>query len=133
MIKAVIFDFWGVVFNPITGEANEGLETFLQDVRARDWKCGIASSSSRRFITEFLEPRHLLDDFPVIVSIDDVTNTKPDPDCYFKVATELGAKPEECLIIDDSLPPIEIAQQHGFHTVLFGGEVQTFTDIHLDQ
>lgn len=131
MIKVIIFDFWGVVFNPMTGETQEGLESFLQEIQSRNLKCGIASSSSRQFITDFLEPRNLQDYFEVIVSIDDVANTKPDPECYLKVAEQFGVSPEECVIIDDSLPPVTMAKQQGFQTILFGTDTQTFAEIDL--
>lgn len=133
MIKAVIFDFWGVVFNPMTGEAQEGLESFVQEAKAGGWRRGIASSSSRQFIEEFLAARHLDEYFEVIVSIDDVKNTKPDPECYLKVAEKLGARPEECLIIDDSLLPVETARRQGFQAVVFGSEAPTFADITLEK
>ena len=139
MIQAVIFDFWGVVFNPMTGEAQEGLEGFIQDLRARavtgditrDIKCAIASSSSRQFIVDFLEPRHLLDDFSVIVTIDDVTNTKPDPECYVKAASQLGIAVGDCLVIDDSQQPVEMARQAGFQAIAFGTDVKQFGEIDL--
>jgi sugar-phosphatase len=38
----------------------------------------------------------------VLVSADDVTNGKPDPEPYLKGAKLLGVKPEDCLVIEDA-------------------------------
>ena len=37
-----------------------------------------------------------------MVSADDVTKGKPDPEPYLKGAKLLGTKPEECLVIEDA-------------------------------
>ena len=38
----------------------------------------------------------------IMVSADDVTKGKPDPEPYLKGAKLLGTKPEECLVIEDA-------------------------------
>lgn len=144
MVQVVILDFWGVIFNPRTsyssGETTQGLAIFLQACKERNINLGIASSSSQKFITEFLTEHDLLDFFPVIVGIDEVTRTKPDPECYIKVAEYFQVKPEHCIVLDDSPLPLMYAREAGFITKLFGDDlgddsgtsVRTFDDDTLD-
>ena len=33
---------------------------------------------------------------------DDVENGKPAPDCFLRIAKELGTAPEDCLVIEDA-------------------------------
>lgn len=135
-ITIVILDFWGVIFNPRTGETTQGLAIFLQACKERNINLGIASSSSKKYITEFLAEHDVLDFFPVIIGIDEVAHTKPDPECYIKVAEYFNAKPEHCIVIDDSELPLVYAREAGFITKLFGSDstasVQTFDDDTLD-
>ena len=40
--------------------------------------------------------------FRVVVTIDDVSNGKPAPDCFLLAAARLGLRPDECLAVGDS-------------------------------
>lgn len=131
MIKVIIFDFWGVVFDPKTSQPMDGLVDFLNKLKEQNVQCGMASSSSRRFIKPFLQEHNLQDYFGVVIGIDEVINTKPNIECYSKVAEFFKAEIQDCVVIDDSLPPVEQAKKSGFQTVLFGVEAQAFTDIDL--
>lgn len=44
---------------------------------------------------------------------------KPDPESFLNVLKQLGAQPEECVFIDDTLKNIEAAQQLGIHSILY--------------
>lgn len=125
-VKHIIFDFWGVIFNPATQEPMPGLEEFLESLTVT---CGIASSSPKETIQEFLEQNHLEQYFKTIVGYYEVELTKPDPECYLKVAKFFKADPEDCLVIDDSAAAIEAASATGFQTVFFGNTVHSFDEL----
>jgi beta-phosphoglucomutase len=55
--------------------------------------------------------------FNVMVFGDDVKHNKPDPECYEHAAKLLGAKPEECLIFEDSDSGITAAKAFGAQVV----------------
>ncbi len=131
MVRVVIFDFWGVIYNPRTGKCISGLSEFLDVLDARDIHYGIASSSGHSEIEDFLYNNNLADRFTVIVGYDDVKTTKPNSECYIKVAKYFEVEPERALVIDDSISPIESAKCAGFQTILFGVEVQGFDDTRL--
>jgi len=60
-----------------------------------------------------LDTLKLRDQFDVIVTIDDVTHGKPDPEIYLLAARRLSMPPSQCLAIEDSLPGVQAAVAAG--------------------
>src|SRR5215472_16701056 len=66
-----------------------------------DGRWGVVTSGSRLLAQSRL--RHCGLPVPdVLVTSDDVTNGKPDPEPYLKGAEGLGFRPQECLVIEDA-------------------------------
>lgn len=128
-----IFDFWGVIYNPSSNGLTPGLRAFLVQLYERDAMMGIASSSDRAYIEEFLERNELSDYFSIIVGANEVSRRKPNPECYLNVAAFFDAAPEQCIVIDDSIDCIEEARDMEFRTIWFGEEVSSFDEIDLDE
>ncbi|MBT6068536.1 HAD family phosphatase [Candidatus Peregrinibacteria bacterium] len=70
---------------------------------------GLATMGSKKNAMSLLDHFGLTDYFDYIVTRDDVEKAKPDPECFLKVATHLGAMPEDCLVFEDSTFGIEAA------------------------
>lgn len=119
-MHAIIFDFYGVIFNPVTGKPTDGLKDFLEKLHSHNIKCGVASSSNSASIATFLDEHDLINFFPVIIGADKVSNTKPNPECYQTVAEFYDARPNDCVVIDDSMAAVAQAKAAGFNTVYFG-------------
>ncbi len=132
MIQVVIFDFFGVIYNPKTGDVTEGLKDFMAQLDHKKLRCGIASSSNSRHIQEFIDLASIATQFEVVVGAHEVQSTKPNPECYIKVADFFNVTPEQCLVIDDSASAISAAKHVGFYTVLFGNDVHNFQSIEID-
>lgn len=47
--------------------------------------------------------------FSIVVTQDDVTEKKPNPEVHYKILKELNVRPEQCLIIEDSLIGVQAA------------------------
>lgn len=95
---AVLFDLFGTL---VTDEANaiEGAAALLESLPAH--KAAIVTSCPRSLAERLL--RHAELRAPsLIVSSDDVSRGKPAPDCYLLAAERLGARPERCLVVEDS-------------------------------
>lgn len=54
-------------------------------------------------------------------SADDVEHPKPAPDVYLYAASKLGVKPQECLVVEDSLAGITAATNAGMTVLAFMG------------
>jgi len=94
---------------------------------SREFALGIVSMAKPEEIVSVLERGGLSDFFSVIISANDVTNCKPDPECYrtgFRlidaVRTAQGHLPithRECLVIEDAPPGIAAASTAGLPTL----------------
>jgi HAD superfamily hydrolase (TIGR01509 family) len=76
------------------------------------------ATSSRRAYAEGLLTRHgLIDRFSFVLTGDDVTNGKPDPETYLKAAARLGLDPTQVLVLEDSAPGLAAAKAAGAFAV----------------
>ena len=67
------------------------------------------------FILDTLRIRHY---FPIIVSAEDVVNSKPDPETYLKAAQELGVDPSKCLVFEDAPKGVESAYNARMNSIV---------------
>ena len=81
------------------------------------YKTALATTTNRRQGTAVIKQLGIADLFTVTVFGDDVTKNKPDPECYIKAANLLGAKPEECVVFEDSDAGIAAAEAFGAQVV----------------
>ncbi len=77
----------------------------------------IATSSSREIAESLLDAAGLTDFFKVVITSNDVVNTKPDPQCYAEACRRLGLDPSVCLALEDSPAGIESAKRAGLYGV----------------
>ena len=70
-------------------------------VLSHNFKLGIASSSSRRNVDLFLS-KSSIKHFTSVLSGDDVSKGKPDPEIYIQSCLNLDLKPNEVLVIEDA-------------------------------
>jgi HAD superfamily hydrolase (TIGR01509 family) len=94
----------------------DNVDNFIRKM-SKDFALGIVSMSNRADILYVLERAEILDCFDIVVSAEDVTNCKPDPECYrigFRqldlARTAKGHLPMthgECVVIEDSPPGVE--------------------------
>jgi beta-phosphoglucomutase len=81
------------------------------------YKTALATTTNRKQGTVLLKQLGIADLFDVAIFGDDVTNNKPDPECYITAAKKLGAKPEECVVFEDSEAGIAAAEAFGAQVV----------------
>jgi HAD superfamily hydrolase (TIGR01509 family) len=60
-------------------------------------------------------------DPPVLVTIEDVANGKPDPDGFLLAAERLAVAPENCLVVEDSAPGLAAGRAAGAMTAALKG------------
>ena len=97
-------------------EAHEPVVSLLRALSPH-YKTALATTSNRRQGSAVIRQLGIADLFTVTVFGDEVKNNKPDPECYFTAAKLLGAKPEECLIFEDSESGIAAAEAFGAQVV----------------
>ncbi|HKU68165.1 MAG TPA: HAD-IA family hydrolase [Candidatus Baltobacteraceae bacterium] len=98
IFDAVLFDLFGTLVTD-RGEAIAGAGELLAAMPPGRW--AIVTSCPRGLAGALIR-RASLPDPPVIVSSDDVSRSKPAPDCYLLAAARLEVAPERCLVVEDS-------------------------------
>ena len=90
-----------------------GVREWLATLAAAGIACGIGSYTQRANIDLSLGLIGLASFFPAIVTAGDVTQGKPAPEVFLKVAARLGAPPERCVVFEDALAGLEAARRAG--------------------
>jgi sugar-phosphatase len=81
----------------------KGVEHSLQLLRKHNYKIGLASSSPKHMIDALVTHFGLTKYFDEITSADAVELGKPHPAVFIHCANSLGSKPNECLVLEDSV------------------------------
>ena len=116
MVKAVIFDFFGVLEQE--GGPNEVLLTYIRAMLKPKYKIGIISNAVADWIAEILEAGDikLFDD--IVISYKVGVN-KPNPAIYRLGLEHLGVNPEEAVFIDDIEAYCEAAEAVGMQAIFY--------------
>lgn len=85
----------------------------ISNFKNQEIKIGLATNSIKRTTLAMMEKSGLLHYFDQIVTNEDVTNAKPNPEIYVKAAQLLGLNPRECLVFEDNPKGISAAQAAG--------------------
>lgn len=82
-------------------------------------KC-VASNGPQTKMREVLTLTNLLHHFGKnLFSAYDIESWKPEPDLFLHTASEMGFKPQECLVIEDSIVGIQAANAANIPSVLY--------------
>lgn len=96
----------------------KGLDSFLKRSHEAGIKMAIGSAAIMFNIDFVLDGLGIRSYFDALVSADNVTDSKPDPETWLKCAEELGINPRECLVFEDVPKGVEAAQNAGMDTVV---------------
>jgi len=94
-----------------------GLLDLLSSLEAADVPKGIATSSSRIFVTHVLDLFDLAPRFSFVLTAEDITLGKPAPDVYLLSAEKHHVKPEQVMVLEDSQIGCRAAVAAGTHAV----------------
>jgi HAD superfamily hydrolase (TIGR01509 family) len=81
---------------------NDVLKNTIKELSHQKYKIAVCSNSIRKTILTVLSKLDIIEYFDYIVSNEDVNNSKPHPEMYWKTISYFGVLPEETLIIEDS-------------------------------
>ena len=104
----------------------KGARDLLEEIRRREIPMAVASSSGQETIRIYLQSVGVIDYFDALVTGNGLPS-KPAPDVFLKAASALGAEPERCLVLEDSLNGIKAGRAAGI-TVVMVPDVFPYTD-----
>lgn len=81
----------------------EGFEAFVSDLRSHGVKTAVVTSSNQaKMESVYNKVGNFKSLFDEILTAEDFSKSKPDPDCYQKGAARFGADKSECIVFEDS-------------------------------
>ena len=87
------------------------INELFQYLETNGYKIGVCSNSIRRTVLTALSAANLIQHCSVVLSNEDVKNSKPHPEMYWKAMSMMGELPENTLIVEDSPPGLLAAQR----------------------
>ena len=94
-----------------------GAAEWVARLHGDGWRQAIASSAPRANVDVMLGVLGLERYFDAIVSAEDVTAGKPDPQVFLKAADRLGVAPALCIVVEDATAGIDAARRAGMRTI----------------
>ncbi|MDA9244425.1 HAD-IA family hydrolase [Amylibacter sp.] len=85
--------------------------SLFKELEFQNYLIGVCSNSIRRTVLTALAKTELMEYCSVILSNEDVKNSKPHPEMYWKAMSIMGVLPENTLIVEDSPPGLLAAQR----------------------
>jgi len=98
-------------------ELMPGLDDSLALFESKGFRRAVVSSGDYRYVHRILELTGLKARFEHVVTGDDVSRGKPDPQCYLLGASSLGVAPQRCLVLEDALAGVQAARAAGMKVV----------------
>jgi len=102
---------WDLYANQVPLKA--GVADFLEMLRQKEIKLGIATSNSRELVELVTKKNQIHSYFQTIRTSCDVNKGKPAPDIYLKVAEDLCVDPKDCLVFEDVVQGIMAGKNAG--------------------
>jgi HAD superfamily hydrolase (TIGR01509 family) len=88
----------------------EGAIELLEVLHGRI-KIALATMSSRKVVDKLLSEKRIEGYFDVVVTADEIVKPKPDPEVFLVSAAKLGVKPEDCVVVEDSVFGVRAAKE----------------------
>lgn len=104
----------------------------FENLKKEDYKLACCSNSIRQTVETVLERLEIKHYFDVIISNEDVVNSKPHPEIFWKAMSLLGALPEQTIIVEDSPHGLLAANRAACEIVRVKNAKEIETEIFLD-
>ncbi len=100
----------------------EGVEELITFLEEENIPWGIVTNKFKRFAEKIIQNNPLLQKSQVLITPDDVSIAKPNPEGLIKAANILDLSPDQCIYVGDHLKDLEAGSNAGMQTIgcLFG-------------
>jgi beta-phosphoglucomutase len=94
----------------------EGATELLEELQGRT-KIALATMSGRKVINKLLPEKNVESCFDFVVTADDVSKPKPNPEVFVVSAAKLGVDPKDCVVLEDSIFGVRAAKEAGMKCI----------------
>ncbi len=95
----------------------DGVREGLDYLKSQGYQLGCVTNKSEQFTHPLLKVLGIINDFKIIISGDTLSKRKPDPMPLLYCAEHFNLKPEECLMLGDSVSDVKAARAAGFDII----------------
>ena len=100
----------------------------LSKLKSMGYKLAVASNSIRNTVEVMMRKACLTEYLDLMLSNEDVSRGKPDPEIYAKAIAHFGLSPHECLIVEDNENGMQAAIASGANVMM----VRDVDEVNLD-
>ncbi|MBL9149782.1 MAG: HAD family phosphatase [Phycisphaerae bacterium] len=80
----------------------DGARDLLDSLKSDGWRLAVGSSAPIENVDLAIDGMDARSHFSAVVTGDDVTRGKPDPQCFLLAAERLGVSPDRCIVVEDA-------------------------------
>ncbi|MFB6457373.1 HAD family hydrolase [Chitinophaga sp. Hz27] len=95
-----------------------GLPAFLEKAAALEIPMAIGTAANQFNIGYVLDNLNIRQYFKAVISAEDVTSSKPDPEVFLKAAAAVEVSPSRCIVFEDAPKGVEAAANAGMQAVV---------------
>ncbi len=111
MIKAIVFDFYNVIYKPGLKEIDSKILSIFKFLSKKKIPIYLFTNTNKSHVESFDKRKKFLNLFSGQIYNEEYP--KPQPEAFEKLITTLGINPNQIILIDDDLNNIKVAQQFG--------------------
>jgi HAD superfamily hydrolase (TIGR01509 family) len=109
---------------------NQTLQSVMDSLVEDGYKIAVCSNSIRKTVLTVLSKLGIMEFMDYIISNEDVQNSKPHPEMYWRAISKMGCLPEETLIVEDSPYGLLAANRSNAHVLRVKNPTEvTYTNI----
>jgi len=108
-----------------------GAREWVERLRAAGWKQAIASSAPRLNVETMLRVLQMDGLIDAIVSAEEVSKGKPDPDVFLAAAAALSIPPPRCIVVEDAPAGVEAGRRAGMRTIGVNAKSRLAADLYV--
>jgi HAD superfamily hydrolase (TIGR01509 family) len=95
-----------------------GFEAFIRELRRQGVQTAVVTSSNVPKMEAVYRHRpEFRSLFDAILTAEDFTRSKPEPDCYLEAARRFGVEPQQCVVFEDSFNGLKSGRAAGMYVV----------------
>jgi beta-phosphoglucomutase len=94
-----------------------GARTLLHDLQAAGFKQAMGSSAPKQNLDLIVQLTETTRFFDAVVSMEDTTSGKPDPQVFLVAAAKLGVAPLRCVVMEDAVAGVQAARAGGMKCI----------------
>ena len=94
-----------------------GVKEGIAFLKSAGYKLGCVTNKAARFTEPLLKDLGIFDEFRIVISGDTLPQKKPDPSPLLHAAEFFGLKPEDALMLGDSVSDVKAARAAGFQII----------------